>query len=431
LVAYWNYETATCDEFFGGSLAQNQSGSTWVSSSALTGGSDFTLVELDALPESSYEVYYSGWDARDLIPESTTAIHHPSGDQKSISLDSDPPTITSYGLDTSPGSGTHFRIGSWDLAVTEGGSSGGCLFDDATGRCVGTLSGGFAACTEDPPLGPNEPDWYGRMYRHWTGRGTPDTRLSDWLDPLDSGVLFLDGKNATIGDESVVWLIPAAASQTGSEGSNWKTQASIVNTSSMAQNVTWYFVADGELWPGTVLTGPLGVRPNESLYLDDLLLPEKPAAGLLYATTTGDGTIAFSRTYNLAPGDATFGLGIPAIKLTDTTLATDLILPMVHSDPDRFRTNLGVAQTSARNFRVLVSLYDSDGTLLAEQTYAIQTAWRQINNIFKDMGVGDDTVEGGWIRVRLDNGSPAYWTTYATVVDNETNDGTFVAPVEP
>ena len=104
---------------------------------------------------------------------------------------------------------------------------------------------------------------------------------------------------------------------------------------------------------------------------------------------------------------------------------------MVHSDPDRFRTNLGFAQTSARNFRVQVYLYDSSGTLLAEHNYPVRAAWVQINNIFKDMGVGDATVEGGWIRVRLTHGSPAYWTTYATVVDNETNDGTYVAPVAP
>ena len=136
--------------------------------------------------------------------------------------------------------------------------------------------------------GPTQPDWYGRMYRHWIGQGTSGTRLSDWLDPLDSGAEFLDGKDGTLSEESAaVWLIPAAASQTGSEGSNWKTQVSVVNLGTMAQNVSWYYVAEGELWPGTLLTGPFGVRPNESLYLDDVLLPEKPASGLLYATTTG------------------------------------------------------------------------------------------------------------------------------------------------
>ena len=40
LVAYWNYQTATCDQFFGGSLSQNQSGATLIAESF---GSDFRL----------------------------------------------------------------------------------------------------------------------------------------------------------------------------------------------------------------------------------------------------------------------------------------------------------------------------------------------------------------------------------------------------
>jgi lysyl endopeptidase len=187
IVAYWNYETSACNDFFGGSLSQNQSGATLAASYPLGTGSDFALVELDAEPDPSFNVYYPGWDARDAIPDSTTAIHHPSGDEKSISLDYDPPSITSYLEDASPGNGNYLRVGDWDEATTEGGSSGGCLFDDATGLCVGTLSGGWAACGND------DPDWYGRFARHWTGGGTPGSRLSDWLDPGDTGTLWMDG----------------------------------------------------------------------------------------------------------------------------------------------------------------------------------------------------------------------------------------------
>ena len=165
------------------------------------------LLELDQPPQPSFNVYYSGWDARNQIPPSSTAIHHPNADEKSISLDYDPPTITSLCEDSSPGNGLYLRVADWDEGTTEAGSSGGCLFDNATKRCVGNLSGGAAACGND------DPDWYGRMFAHWTGDGTPDTRLSDWLDPLGTDVLFVDGKNgAGVGSEEV-WLIPAVASQ--------------------------------------------------------------------------------------------------------------------------------------------------------------------------------------------------------------------------
>jgi len=114
IVAYWNYETSACDDFFGGSLIQNQSGATLVASCPSGSGSDFALVELDAEPDPSYNVYYSGWDARDAIPNSTTAIRHPGGDEKSISLDYDPPTITSYFGGVSPGNTGTLWVGGLD-----------------------------------------------------------------------------------------------------------------------------------------------------------------------------------------------------------------------------------------------------------------------------------------------------------------------------
>jgi hypothetical protein len=425
VVAYWNYQTSSCDQLFGGSLSQNQSGSTWVASSPFGSGSDFTLVELDRIPNDAYGVFFSGWDARDQIPESTTTIHHPGGDQKSISFDYDPPTITSYAGSVSPGNGRYWRVADWDVATTEGGSSGGCLYDDATKRCIGTLSGGAAACDNDLP------DWFARFYSQWTGDGTPTSRLSDWLDPGSTGNLFVDGKNSSQSDATAVWMLPATASLPGVGSSNWKSQISVVNTGSVARNVTLYFVAKGEDWPGTLLTGPFAIRPNESLYLDDPLLPQNPTAGMIYVSVTGGGSVAFSRTYNLDEDGATSGQGVPGINLADASMATEFILPMVHSVPGQYRTNLGFAQTSSRNFNVLVSIYASSGHLLAERNFGISTGWKQFDNIFQVMGIGDVDAKGAWIKVQLAGNQPSFWTTYAVVIDNTTNDPTYVLPVAP
>jgi hypothetical protein len=61
----------------------------------------------------------------------------------------------------------------------------------------------------------------------------------------------------------------------------------------------------------------------------------------------------------------------------------------------------------------------------------INTAWRQVDDIFGKLGIGDLDVEGGLIRVVLLGGSPAFWTTYATVIDSRTNDPTYVLAVAP
>jgi len=431
VVAYWNYESPTCGSLSGGSLTQNQSGSefkaTWWETSGdfYLDGSDFTLLELDQEPNPTFNVYYSGWDARDYVPDQTVTIHQPRGDEKAISFDLDPPTVTSYLQDAPLAGGLHFRIADWDQGTTEPGSSGSCLFDWSTNLCIGTLSGGFAACFNDLP------DWYGRMAAHWTGDGTADTRLSDWLDPAGTGQLFIHGKNAAAASGNETWFIPAVASSPGVGSSNWKSQVSLVNSGPTTRSVSIYYVPQGESWPGTLLSGPFTVQPNQSLYFDDILLKQSPTAGAVFFTVDGSGTTAFSRTINLVEDGATFGQGVPGINLSQSDRVTEFVLPMVHSVPGRYRTNLGFAQASSGNYNVLVSIYSSDGSLLAERNFGLSTGWKQFNNIFQVMGIGDVEAEGAWIRVQLVQNHPVYWTTYATIIDNTTADPTYVLPVAP
>ena len=441
LVAYWNYESPSCGAHSGGTLSQNQSGSRFRASwweldegGGYLDGSDFTLLELDEEPDPTFNVYYAGWDARDKVPDATVTIHQPGGDEKSISFDHDPPTVTSRFEDSSPGDGLFFRIADWDVGTTEGGSSGSCLFDHATGRCIGNLSGGAAACGNDLP------DWYGRMHAHWTGGGTRETRLADWLDPggltdwlPSSGAfgVFVNGKEATSVASNETWLIPAVASLPGVSASNWRSEVSLANTGDTPRTVSIYYVPQTEVWPGTLLGGPYTIAAKGSLFLDDVLSSQYPTAGLLYLTVDGTGTVAFSRTIDLADDGATYGQGVPGILLEDPSRAPRLVLPMVHSIPGRYRTNVGFAQASAGSFSVWVSVHAPSGDLLAEQKIRIDTAWRQVNDLFGKFGIGDSSVEGGWIEVRLAAGSPAFWTTYATVVDDSTNSPTYVLPVAP
>jgi hypothetical protein len=440
LVAYWNYQTPGCDDVTGGNLSQNQSGASMVARwcgeknvyDLCPGESDFMLLKLDQQPQPSFNVYYAGWDARDRIPDSTTTIHHPAypgerdtPSEKSISSDYDRPTITSLFDTVSPGDGRYLRVADWDEGTTEVGSSGACLFDNATKRCVGNLSGGAAACGYDLD------DWYGRFHAHWTGGGTSETRLSDWLDPHGNDTLFLDGKNGSGVGTQESWLIPAVASLPGEAPTDWKSQIGVVNPTSGTRSASVYFVANGEAWPGELLSGPHTIGANQSLYLDDPLLPENPTSGLLYVTVDGTGTAVFCRTFTPAEGGGTYGQGQPGILLSSASSETELILPLIHSDPGVFRTNVGFAQTSTGTYRVRVEIYTAAGERLAQKSYSQAAAWRQVNDIFRNMDIGGTEVEGGWIRVTLTDGSPSFWTTYATVVDDPTDDPTYILPVAP
>ncbi len=420
VVAFWNYEAPECGLLAGGNLSQSQSGATLVSIWEWRFGSDFALLLLDETPDPSFNVYYAGWDVSGAIPTGSVGIHHPSGDEKAISFDDDAPIKENY-----YGAGDHqWRIAAWDLGTTEGGSSGSCIYDRVTQRCIGTLTAGTASCTN-----PTGFDIYGRMDAHWSGDGTSGGRLSDWLDPLGTGVLSYGGRNP--GGESVLrtWLVPAAASAPGVGTSNWKTRIVVTNPSSETREARIFFVAKSEPWPGALLSGPHSVPAGGSLSVDDPLLGLNPTSGALYVVVDGDGMPVTTRTYNLATDGGTFGQGIPAILLDEAEPSNRLILPMALSDPDRFRTNLGLVQTSAGSFAVRVQVHAPDGTVLATKGYGSDAAFTQVNNLLDDMKIGGTVLEGGWISVELIGGSPAYWTAYASIVDGATEDPTYVLPV--
>lgn len=146
---------------------------------------DSLLLELDDLPAPEFGVFYAGWDRSESAPLRTAAVHHPNTDVKRISFDHDPAFRTGHLSDRGNGR-THLRVGGWEVGSTEGGSSGGPLFNQDH-RVVGQLHGGYAACGNDGS------DWFGRLAVSWTGSGLPGGRFSDWLDPLGSGLQVLDG----------------------------------------------------------------------------------------------------------------------------------------------------------------------------------------------------------------------------------------------
>ena len=174
LVVYWNYENSFCrtpgSAASGGPgdgvLNQFSTGSIYRAGSAT---SDFTLVELNSPPNAAFGVSFCGWDASTSAPTSAVGIHHPATDEKRISFENQPPSLS-----------TNFvTVNDWDAGTTEPGSSGSPLFDQ-NHRVIGQLCCGGAAC------GNNLSDDYGRFSRSW------NLGLAAWLDSAGTGQLFVD-----------------------------------------------------------------------------------------------------------------------------------------------------------------------------------------------------------------------------------------------
>jgi hypothetical protein len=152
--------------------------------------SDFCLVEItgglvNGSVPAAYTPYFSGWDNTETISPSAVCIHHPSGDIKKIAIENNALISTNFG--GSP-SNSHWGVLSWDLGVTEPGSSGSPLFNQNR-RIIGQLHGGASACGASVLS-----DEYGKVSVSWNPAGsTTSGQLKHWLDPNNTNASFIDG----------------------------------------------------------------------------------------------------------------------------------------------------------------------------------------------------------------------------------------------
>lgn len=148
---------------------------------------DFLLLRLTTMIPPAFNVYFSGWYRGTLNPVRGASLHHPLGDIKKVALIRNV-KVQGTSIEWSNGVVTpaqHHFDAAFETGTFELGSSGSALFNQ-DGLLVGQLHGGNATCE-------NTQGYYGRLTLSWTGGGTPETRLKDWLDPTGSGVEMLAG----------------------------------------------------------------------------------------------------------------------------------------------------------------------------------------------------------------------------------------------
>lgn len=167
----WFFRSASCNSLYLNNLSTTLTrGATLLYATAVT---DTSLMQLnEKLPAG---VTLAGWDARGTIGTGVGvyALHQPVGDLLKYSEGQiqryDNCTVANGEVSCSPGTAQSdfFRVG-WSKGVTEGGSSGSAIF--ASGRVVGTLSGGSSACTVNGGT-----DDYGRFDHAF------NNKLKNWL----------------------------------------------------------------------------------------------------------------------------------------------------------------------------------------------------------------------------------------------------------
>jgi hypothetical protein len=158
-------------------------GMEWVASN---GVSDMNLLLLNNEIPAEWDRVFAGWDHSGIAPPYAFSIHHPRGDIMKVSREDDSPlSTTNDGVQSWE---IQSQTGGWELGTTEPGSSGAPLFDPQ-GSIIGQLAGGSAACsgTDDN----DREDFFGRIDLSWDASSFPDTRLKDWLDPMNTGQVVM------------------------------------------------------------------------------------------------------------------------------------------------------------------------------------------------------------------------------------------------
>ena len=187
-VFVFNYESTDCNE----SPEKQKYSINGAKLLAAYPHSDFALFLLNNKPTKDFNAYYAGWDRRNIATAGAFCFHHPNGDTKKISknnklLDSSKWDEDDYIFPDN----THWKVTSWDMGTTEGGSSGSALFN-VLEQVIGQLEGGIARCNGTNP--DNGYDLYGKFSYSWTNdNNTGRNRLDYWLDSLGTGEEVIQG----------------------------------------------------------------------------------------------------------------------------------------------------------------------------------------------------------------------------------------------
>ena len=151
------------------------------------GASDMALLEVTDNPGIADGVTYAGWNNSTSAPSNNNSfvIHHPEGKDMRLTQTS---SVGSY-IFSDEFWQAYYQNGS----ATAPGSSGSALFNGGN-QIVGQLLGGWSAC------GIGFGDRYGKFSKSWNGGGTNDTRLSNWLSPVQnlSSMNLFDPSTITI-----------------------------------------------------------------------------------------------------------------------------------------------------------------------------------------------------------------------------------------
>ena len=242
-----------------------------------------------------------------------------------------------------------------------------------------------------------------------------------------TGTLTIAGNTHTVtqqgsgGGGSYVYWVPAVTHASGTAGSQWRADVGALNRGSAATSVAFTLYASGQTYTASS-SNPIAAGA-QAVFADLVGQLQLTVTGHLKIEATQPLTVT-ARIFNQAT-TGTFGQGMDGFVAADGLSAgQEAFLPQL-SQSSSFRTNIGFTNMSTSSATVTVTLYRPDGTQVGSFNVDIPAGqWRQDNEPFR-VRFNQNNLVGCFAKVRVVSGSGVI--TYASVVDNATNDPTTVA----
>lgn len=266
---------------------------------------------------------------------------------------------------------------------------------------------------------------------NWSTVGTPLSG-SIW-DTIQGGNTFvavgasgIAVSTCTISQNpTYAYWIPVASHGNGLNGSQWRSDLGMLNTTSAIANVQLRFVAS------TVISSTTSVPAGAQSILTDVV-GQLGASGSAAIEVLSDQPLKVtSRTYNLVPSTApcypggTQGQGYPAILAASALSAGQTAYLAGLTENASYRCNVGVVNTGANSATVLVTLFDGAGDNLGNYTVNLAAGqWTQATQPFLNVAA-QTAMDRGYASVTVQSGAGV--AAFASVIDNITNDPTTVA----
>jgi Leucine-rich repeat (LRR) protein len=218
------------------------------------------------------------------------------------------------------------------------------------------------------------------------------------------------------------WLLPSSAHSVGSQGTVWVTDLTIANLGPSAVNYSLRFVpheTDAQLGPIESRTIARGGTVSFADVLNTVFGVTHDY-GALQLFSSSDALIMEGNTYTSNLG-GTYGQSLAGLAFEDmVTSAVPKSICGVRED-SAFRTNLVLANGQANLATVTVTLVSSDGETLGTHQYSIlPMSMIQVSAVVRALGITTDLIGARLVISTPDKNG--FIGTYATVIDNTTND---------